>query len=358
VDVGIVGGSAAVVDGFSGVRAEQMERGLGSARKAVQKQFIPAALMICTGVLCAPCYFLYAVLLGPICRPFSVLLFKIFECLGCVTILPDGTLEFRNCFGEVTCGWIVRHATQCLIAPGMTTPGRSIIGSFINTTALLWFWCYLLFELYWSWNLMCDSATPDASADLSSAFQWLQVLAPSPVHWLILIFAVSGFLITIAHFVSDMFTSPRAPPRSEYEVHKWKIYRQMRICINLFVFALFCTWGSLLFYFTYTQQQCASSSPSIHRVALLLLLVFFVIVALALLLAACVCIDCCVSGRMRLVLLLSDESTISAPDREVQRKTMAGYDNPTHFGSDVPQPSRATTLFTKTGTVNKYGLQV
>jgi hypothetical protein len=88
VDVGIVGGSAAVVDGFSGVRAEQMERGLGSARKAVQKQFIPAALMICTGVLCAPCYFLYAVLLGPICRPFSVLLFKIFECLGCVTILP------------------------------------------------------------------------------------------------------------------------------------------------------------------------------------------------------------------------------------------------------------------------------
>ena len=88
VDVGIVGGSAAAVDGFNG--AEQMERGLGNARKAVQKQFIPVALMICTGVLCAPCYFLYAVLLGPICRPFSVALFKIFECLGCVTILPVG----------------------------------------------------------------------------------------------------------------------------------------------------------------------------------------------------------------------------------------------------------------------------
>merc|ERR1719181_1667470 len=168
VDVGVVGN----VGGAGGI---------SGSRKAVQKQFIPAALMVYTGVVCAPCYFVYAVLLGPICRPFSVALFKLFECLGCVSILPDGTLEFRNCFGEVTCGWVVRHATQCLMAPGMTTPGRSIVGAFVNTTALMWFWCYLLFELYWN---------------------WIKALSPSPVHWLILMFAVAGATITLGYFIS------------------------------------------------------------------------------------------------------------------------------------------------------------
>ena len=46
------------------------------------------------------------------------------------------------------------------MAPGMTTPGRSIVGAFVNTTALMWFWCYILFELYWNWNLMCAAPPP------------------------------------------------------------------------------------------------------------------------------------------------------------------------------------------------------
>jgi len=154
VDVGIIGNGATEFEETNGVQSDQLGRNLGSVRKAVQKQFVPAALMICTGVLCAPCYFVYAVLLGPICRPCSVLLFKLFEFFGCVTVRLDGTLEFRNCFGEFTCGWIVRHATQCFMAPGMTIPGRSIVGAFVNTTAVLWFWCYVLFELYWNWDLM------------------------------------------------------------------------------------------------------------------------------------------------------------------------------------------------------------
>jgi len=279
---------------------------LSGSRNAAQRQFLPAALMICTGALCAPCYFAYAVLLGPVCHPFSVLMFKIFESFGCVRILPDGTLEFRNCVDEASCGWFVRHATQYLMAPGMKAPGRSYIGSFVNTSALMWFWCYLLFELFWNWNLMCEAAGQGASSH-PMTLEWLRSLAPSPVHWLILLFAVSGALWTIGCFISDLFTSPLAPPRSAHEAHKWKMRRQLRVCVHVVLCVLLCTWGGLLFYFTYTQQQCASSSPSIHRLGLLLLLILVVFLCLALLLFVCVCIDCCTTGRMRLVVLLSEE---------------------------------------------------
>ncbi|KAL1495628.1 hypothetical protein AB1Y20_016495 [Prymnesium parvum] len=338
VDIGVVSGGASM----SAASAQHH-------RKAVQKQFLPAALMICTGVLCAPCYFVYAGILSPICRPVSVLAFKLFECLGCVSILPDGTLEVRNCFGEVTCGWLVRHATQCLMAPGMTTPGRSIVGAFVNTTALLWFWCYLLFELYWNWNLMCDSAVPD-SEDTSSSWKWFTVLSPSPVHWLILIFAVSGLVITLSIFVVDMFTSPRAPPRSAFEVHKWKMRRQMRICMNLVFFALFCVWGSLLFYFVYSQEECSSSAPSLYRLALLLLLVFFVFLGLACFLFVCVCFDCCLSGRMRLVLLLSDDPARVAPPpgaKDEHHFLVGATHSSTRLAVESPALDRTKTLFTK-----------
>jgi len=293
-----------------------------------QKQFIPAALMICTGVLCAPCYFLYSVLLGPICRPFSVLLFKLCECFGCVTILSNGNIEFRNCFSEYSCGFIVRHCTQCLMAPGCMTPGRSIVGLFVNAAALLWFFAYLLFELYWNWNLICDEAAPDPDDELSW-FAWLKVASPSPVHWLILLFAVFGIVITLFYFITDLFSTPRAPPRSAYEVHKWKMRRQLRICANILLFALFCAWGGALFYFVYTQQSCSNSSPSIFRLALLLLLIFFVFAGLAAFLFLCVCIDCCVSGRMRLVLLLSD-----GPNRV--SSTNVPNDSAAHGGPGYP----------------------
>lgn len=263
--------------------------------------------MVITGVVCAPFFVLYKFLCAPICRPFSICAYKFFELCGCVSILPDGRLEFTNCCGEQSCGFIVRHMTQCLLAPGMTTPGRSIVGAFTNYSALVWFWCYLLFELYWNWNLMCEAAVPDSSADLTSARSWFAVLSPSPVHWLILLFAVSGLIVTLGKFVADMFTYPTPPPRSAYEVHVIKMRRQLRVCLNLLLFAVFCVWGGFLFYFTESQSECASSSPSIWRLALLLRLVFIVIVVGAFGLFTCVCIECCMSGRMRLVMLLSDD---------------------------------------------------
>ena len=190
---------------------------------------------------------------------------------------------------------------------------------------------------------------PDSSEDLTSNWNWFKALSPSPVHWLILMFAVAGATITLTYFISDMFTSPRAPPRSAYEVHKWKMRRQLRICLNLVLFGCFCGWGATLFYFTYTQQQCAASAPSIYRLSLLLLLVFWVLIGLAVVLFTCVCIDCCISGRMRLVLLLSDEPTRVGPTPGQDGGYYVGATKETAPRTAASNPSldRTSTQFSK-----------
>jgi len=377
VDVGLVGGPMSA-GGLGGGGGSGSGSGLGdggsSGARKIKEQFIPAAAMVIGTVLCAPFFIVYKVLCAPICRPLSVCFFKCFECLGCVQILPDGRLQFVNCCGEVTCGFIVRHMTQCLLAPGMTLPGRSIVGAFTNYSALVWFWCYLLFECYWNWNLMCDSAVPDATDDLSSWGSWFGVLAPSPVHWLILLFAVAGLTFTLVKFIADMFSTPNPPPRSAYEVHKIKMKRQVRVCINLVLFSLFCVWGGFLTYFTETQSQCASSSPSIWRLALMLRFAAFCVFFLALGLAACVCVECCLSGRMRLVLLLADDplygygsytgdaatsASIHAASAGVLPAAGDGYRHPeesTKFAAVAPDPAGrpGTTGAPRARTDGKY----
>ena len=40
---------------------------------------------------------------------------------------------------------------------------------------------------------------------------------PSPLHWLILVFAIVGIVMTLAYFLFEVFTPPPAPPRSALE---------------------------------------------------------------------------------------------------------------------------------------------
>ena len=58
---------------------------------------------------------------------------------------------------------------QCALGPGCIAPGRSMVGTFVNTAALLWFWLYLLFEIYWNWQLACEAYLP---TDPATASYW------------------------------------------------------------------------------------------------------------------------------------------------------------------------------------------
>lgn len=121
----------------------------------------------------------------------------------------------------------------------------------------------------------------------------------------------------------------------------------MKVCMHVGLFCLFVTWGALLCYFVYSQEECASSAPSLYRLALLLLLVFFVLVGLAFLLFTCVCIDCCVSGRMRLVLLLADDNVPAKPAGVHSFLVGAERDANSRFASEAPELNRTTTYFSK-----------
>jgi len=260
-------------------------------------------------VLCAPFYFVLGPIFSVLCKPFSFVFFKAAEACGCVSVTDDGELRFSNPFADCTCAFMVRHATQCIMAPGCMTPGRSLVGLFVNCAALLWFFLYILFELYNSWNLTCERAVPDV-AFVHDPMAWLKAGAPSPIHWLILVFAVVGVVGTLYLFISDLFSAPLPPPRSAYEVKKWKVKRQIRVCSYLLLFALFCVWGGFFMYFSLSMPECAESAPSLHRLSLLLLLLFLVLIGLAGIMCCCVTVDCCVSGRARLVLLLSDPQPV------------------------------------------------
>ena len=56
---------------------------------------------------------------------------------------------------------------------------------------------------------------------------WLINGAPSPIHWLMLAFAIGGTVVVITSFISDMFTGPKPPPRSYYEATLWRGKRQV-----------------------------------------------------------------------------------------------------------------------------------
>lgn len=143
-------------------------------------------------------------------------------------------------------------------------------------------------------------------------------------------------------------------------MHKWKLRRQLRILMYFVAFCLFCVWGGFLCYFVYVQEECASSAPSIYRLALLLLLVFFVLVGLAILLFTCVCLDCCFSGRMRLVLLLSDDPSGHNPAPSNAQRFLVGAttERSAPLASEAPELNRTSTLFTKASDKQDPGRQL
>lgn len=65
----------------------------------------------------------------------------------------DGTLVFNNPCARVSCSGIARDLSQIALAPGCVVPGRSLVALFVNTGALLWFFLYLAFDLYDSWEV-------------------------------------------------------------------------------------------------------------------------------------------------------------------------------------------------------------
>jgi len=247
------------------------------------------------------------------------------QSLGVVEIdEDDGKVKLVNPVSDTKVGLCCGTCLQLIMAPGCIVPGRSLVALFVNTAALLWFFLFMGFELWSSWEVMCPSHDPGTTFQ-DDWWGWLYAGAPSPIHWLLLIFVISGLALTILGFVFDLFSGPAPPPRSHYEAAMWRGRRQAKVISITVLIILFVAWGILLAYFTFDDAQCNANIPRLYNIALLLVLLLAVLVCLGLFLGCCVLLDCCISGRMKFVLLLRDqpEFKYEAPDEE---QFKAGHD--------------------------------
>jgi len=244
------------------------------------------------------------------------------EACGCVDF-SLGFPRFVNPFAnlKVFCGpECVRRFAQIALAPGCIVPGRSLIALFVNTAALLWFFLYLAFDVYDTWEVVCTSRNPGVSF-YDDPWAWLAKGAPSPIHWLLLIFAVSGIVVVLLMFINDMFTGPQPPPRSYYEAALWRGRRQVRVVGVVLLLLLFIGWGATLLYFVFLGDDCSTSDPSLYNVALLIVFLILLILALIVFLGCCVCLDCLISGRVRLLLLLNPTPPLQAPSEQFAKRS-------------------------------------
>ena len=319
------GYGAAVAAGAGAGRGGLSGSGSGKGKPLSAAQRGRAAMSALALGCCAPCYLLAApfafcmkplrMCLGMLLAPFGFCGYKMLKACGLLQFDPElGMLTCKNPFAGMSCPGFARDLAQIALAPGCVVPGRSLIALFVNTAALLWFFLYLAFDLYDSWEVVCVSRNPGTSFS-ADAMGWLRRGAPSPIHWLLLLFSVSGVLVVSLSFLHDIFTGPKPPPRSYYEAAIWRGRRQVAVLGTVLLLVAFLGWGLALMYFTFLGDECSQSDPSLYNVALMLVLLLLVVLFIILFLGCCVFLDCCISGRVRLLLLIGSPNQQSAADR-------------------------------------------
>jgi len=269
------------------------------------------------------------------CAPVVACLRPCLQALGCAEVDEDGKVHLVSPVSDTKFGMCCLNCLQLLMAPGCIVPGRSLVALFVNTAALLWFFLFMGFEIWSSWEIVCPLHDPGTTFQ-SDPFGWLYVGAPSPIHWLLLVFVVAGLTLTLLSFIFDLFSGPKPPPRSHYEAAMWRGRRQAKVISVVVLCLLLLGWAILLAYFTANSDACNESTPRLYNISLLLCLLMAVLLLLFLFLGCCVLLDCCISGRMKFVLLMRDqpEFKYEGPDEE--------QFVPTHDATLIPgNPSRS-----------------
>lgn len=178
---------------------------------------------------------------------------------------------------------------------------------------------------------MCTSRNP-GTAFQADVWGWIRSGAPSPIHWLLLLFSAAGVVIIVLSFLHDIFNGPEPPPRSYFEAELWRGRRQIKVLGGILILMAFIGWGFALVYFTFLGDECSQSDPSLYNVALLLVLLLIICTFLVIFLGSCVCLDCCISGRVRLMLLISN-AQLPMPSR-TEQDVRGGDDASTFAASD------------------------
>jgi len=200
---------------------------------------------------------------------------------------------------------------------------------------------------------VCPAFDPGTTFQ-SDVWGWLVAGAPSPIHWLLLVFVIIGLVLTLFGFIVDLFSVPQPPPRSHYEVAMWRGRLQAKAVSFAILAILFVVWGIMLCYFTFAGDDCNRSTPRLYNIALLLCLLLAVLVGLSMFLGCCVLLDCCISGRMKFILLLRDppEHFTNEPPHDAEQLHVPVYDSTLIPGNPSRKDGR---LASKSSYGTQYG---
>jgi hypothetical protein len=164
--------------------------------------------------------------------------------------------------------------------PAIANP-VSTFALYVNTSALVWLFGFMLLEVILSSKLPCDA----------------------PLHTFVLGAAVLGLFIAIVDFVADVFKDPM-PPVTKLEQTRAKDDRRRRLHTYAWLTVAILIWGALGLIWLRKSTTCALTAPTIYRISLLLGIVYSLVVAVLLLLLVALAIDFCLSGKLRMVVIL------------------------------------------------------
>ena len=152
---------------------------------------------------------------------------------------------------------------------------------YVNTTALVWFFGYMMLEVGRAWYSPCDV----------------------PLHSYVSLFAVTGIALSVADFLRAIFKDPM-PPITKLEQSYARVGQQRRMVAYSWLTGAVVLWGLFGLACLSRSTTCAGTAPQLYRLSLLLSFVFCCLIAAGLLVLVGVGIDYCCSGKLRIAIVL------------------------------------------------------
>ena len=212
-----------------------------------------------------------------------------------VAVLPfiAALVSFANWLGEagkrgaygaasVLHTYLTRGRASELAAPSQQLPHpASTFALYVNTAALLWLFGFMLIEVSRSWRLPCDAH----------------------LHAFVLGAASLGVTLALVDFIADVFKDP-LPPMTRSEQTEMREERKRKLKAYGYILVGVLVWGGLGLLWLNGSETCAHTAPAVYRLALLLCLVYALFVGIALLVLLALALDYCLSGKLRMVVIL------------------------------------------------------
>ena len=121
-------------------------------------------------------------------------------------------------------------------------------------------------------------------------------------HLFVGVVGISGLLLTVIDFLSDVFKDPM-PPMTKLEQGQAQASRRLRMKAIAYILAATLVWGVLGLLWLDRSASCAHTAAPIYRLAVLINVCYVALCSLVGILLLILGLDFCCSGRLRMVIV-------------------------------------------------------